>query len=70
MLQALSGIIDAILSIVSFIQSFVDTLFGFFELIPQAVLFVSNLVQTLPPVLTVFATASIAVSVLFLIVGR
>lgn len=70
MLQALSGVIDALMTIVSAIQSFVSTLVGFFEMIPAGVSFVTSLVATLPPVLTVFATATIAVSVLLLIIGR
>lgn len=70
MLQALSGIIDAILSIVGAIQSFCSTLVGFFEMIPAGVSLITGLVSSLPPVLTAFATATIALSVLLLIVGR
>lgn len=70
MLQALSGIIDALGAIIGAIQSFCSTLVGFFQMIPDGVTFVTSLVGSLPPVLTVFATATIAVSVLLLILGR
>lgn len=70
MFQALAGIVDALISVVNFIQSSVSTLLGVFELIPQGVSMISGLIQSLPPVLTAFATAGIAISVLFLVIGR
>lgn len=70
MLNALSGIIQALMTVVGTIQSFVSTLVGFFEMIPQGVTFMTALIAALPPVLTVFATASISLCVLLFIIGR
>lgn len=70
MLQALSGIIDFLVTIVLTIQSFVSTLIGFFGMIPQGVGLVTGAIASLPPVLTVFATATVSLSVLLFIIGR
>lgn len=70
MFQALSGIVDLLVTVVSTIQSFFSTLLGFFELIPRGASLVVGTLHLLPPVLAGFAAASIALCVLLFILGR
>lgn len=40
------------------------------QMIPQALTFLAYGITSLPPVLTVFATAFISISVVYLVIGR
>lgn len=70
MLEFFSSISNAIQVGVSFLGSMVSSTLSVFGLIGDAYLFLHEIVVFLPPLLVVFAGAGIAVSIIFLVIGR
>lgn len=70
MLEFFSSISNAIQVGVSFLGSMVSSTLSVFGLIGEAYLFLQEIVVFLPPLLVVFAGAGIALSVVFLVIGR
>lgn len=70
MLEFFSSISNAIQAGVSFLGSMVSSTLSVFGLIGDAYLFLQEIVVFLPPLLVVFAGAGIALSVIFLVIGR
>lgn len=68
--NALEAFFDIFRSLVAFIVSLVQSVFDMIKLLPTVVsLFVSS-IGFLPSMLSLFATLSITVSIIYLIVGR
>lgn len=63
-------IYNLIVDIVGFITSLVTGLINVLKSIPQILTFTSSSIGFLPSVLSVFATLTITISVIYLIVGR
>ena len=70
MLEFFASISDAIQVGVSFLGSLISSTLSVFGLIGDAYVFLSQIVVFLPPLLVVFAGAGIAISIIFLIIGR
>lgn len=68
--SALQSLIDVVNSVLGFVLGLVDDLINFFKLLPQLVTLLTSTIGFLPSMLTLFATLSIAISVVFLTVGR
>ncbi len=66
----LSSMFDSLTTVYSFFQNFIDKLVYFFKLVVSAVGFAADVIATLPDWIQVFAVAAVAVSVIYLIVGR
>ena len=70
MLEFFSSISNAIQVGVSFLGSLVSNTLSVFGLIGDAYLFLREIIVFLPPLLVVFAGAGIAISIIFLFIGR
>ena len=70
MLDALSQVVDFIGMIIDFVIQLVTGLVQLLLLIPKCVQMLTGSLLFLPPFLLTFATATITVSVIFIIVGR
>lgn len=57
-------------SCVTFLTNLIEGMIQLFLMIPKAVQVLTYSISNLPPVLTVFATAFIGVSIVYLIIGR
>lgn len=62
--------IDIFNSVWTFIESLIKGIADLFSVIPQAVTYLTSALGYLPSTLVVFATLSITISVIYLIVGR
>lgn len=73
-MSALGQFLDSILSVfvmvINLVISFVQGIAQMVVMIPQALGMLTYSVSSLPPVLVVFATAFISVSVVYLVIGR
>lgn len=73
-MSALGQFLDSILSVfvmvINLVISFVQGIAQMIVMIPQALGMLTYSVSSLPPVLVVFATAFISVSVVYLVIGR
>lgn len=70
MIEFFSSISNAIQLGVSFLGSLISNTLAVFGLIGQGTVFLGTLTAFLPPVLIVFATLTIAISIVFLVIGR
>ena len=70
MLSWISGIGDAFVAILSYISFLVTSLIEVFVLIAQSFVFLTSVLGHIPPVLLVFASAGIGVTIFFQLVGR
>lgn len=70
MLEFFASISNAIQVGVSFLGSMVSSTLSVFGLIGDAYFFLQGIVVFLPPLLIVFAAAGIALSIIFLVIGR
>lgn len=70
MLSWLSSIGDAIGLFVQFITSMLSGIIQVFTLVAEAMVFMTTLFAFVPPVLLVFASAGIAVTVMYHLIGR
>lgn len=61
---------DIIQSVLEFFKSLVSGLFTLLKLIPQLIATTTSAIGYLPSVIIVFATLTIAISVIFIVVGR
>lgn len=68
--QFLSALVDVMAMAVTFVVNLISGLIHMIQIIPSALSMLSYGVSSLPPVLTVFATAFISVSVVYLVIGR
>lgn len=66
-LETLLGVFD---TAVSFIVNIVEGIASMIAMIPQSMTMVTNVIAYIPAELAVFATASIAITVVYLIIGR
>lgn len=64
------GLIDIITSLINLVISLVKGLIQLISLIPSAVHMLTMSIGVLPSILVGFATATITISVIFIIVGR
>lgn len=70
MLDFLSSISTAITTLFSFLFSQIQNLFHLLQLLASGSVLLTSAIAFMPPVVAVFATAFITISVVFLIVGR
>lgn len=70
LLNGIQTIIDGIQMAFGFLINIVKSLFMLVELLINVVVNTTTLIATLPPWLIAFATATLSVSVLFIILGR
>lgn len=68
--QFLSSLVDVAAMLIGLVINFVTGVVQMIQLIPSALSMLSYSVLSLPPLLTVFATAFISVSVVYLVIGR
>lgn len=61
---------DIISTVVDFIKSFVESLISFIAMIPEYAGMIGDLISDLPPVLVGFASATLAATLIFVIIGR
>lgn len=70
MLDFIAGIGNAISIVVQFITSTISGIVQVFTLVAEAMVFMSTLFGLIPPVVVVFASAGIAVTVVYHLIGR
>lgn len=70
MLEFFTSISDAVTAAISYLGSVVSNTLSVFGLIGQATVFMTSLVAFLPQLLGVFALTTIAVCIIFLVIGR
>lgn len=70
LINAIQTIIDGIQMAFAFLINIVKSLFMLIELLINIVINTTTLIATLPPWLIAFATATLSVSVLYIILGR
>ncbi len=63
-------IVDTVSSLVEFLWTLIKGLIQLISLIPTAVNLLTNSIGVLPSILVAFATATITISVIFILVGR
>jgi len=63
-------IVDTVSSLVEFLWTLIKGLIQLISLIPLAVNMLTNSIGILPSILVAFATATITISVIFILVGR
>lgn len=69
-LDAFQSLFDLFGVLLGFIQTLIDSLLKFVAMIPSCIEMLLSAVAYLPSEVIVFATLSISVSVIFLLVGR
>lgn len=70
MLDFLSSISTAIVTVFQFLISQVQNTLALLQMLVQGSTFLTSCIAFMPPVISVFATCFIVISVVFLIVGR
>lgn len=65
-----SSLWDIISSVIEFFKSFIEGLFTFLKLLPGLVAQATSAIGYLPSLVIVFATLTITISVIMIIVGR
>lgn len=66
----LESILNVLTMLIAVVVNFVKGVLQLISLIPSALSMLSYSLMALPPVLVVFATAFISVSVVYLVIGR
>lgn len=61
---------EVIESLITFVINFIDNTLKFITMLPEVITQVTSSISWLPPALMVFATASVTVSVIFIMLGR
>ncbi len=69
-IDGIKSIVDFITNLVTFVIDLISNTIEFIGMIPDCVDNLSNAIQCLPGILTVFATVSITVSVILMMIGR
>ncbi len=69
-INGFNWLVDTAQSIINFVMSLFEGFVSMIRMIPQIVTMVTGAIGYLPSVLAVFATLTITVSVLYLILGR
>lgn len=70
MLDFLSSISDAVVTLFSFLLSQVQNLFYLLQMLGTSSAYLLQSVSFLPPVISVFAVCAITISIVYLIIGR
>lgn len=70
MLNVFESILTFLATIGQFIESIVTGLFSMLQMIPQSMEATANIISYMPSQLAVYATAGIAICVVFHIIGR
>ena len=70
MFKFFTWIVDTITSLVEFLWTLVKGIIQLISLLPTAVNLLTNSIGILPSILVGFATATITISVIFVMVGR
>lgn len=65
-----NAIVSAIVAAIQFLGSLLVGIAQLFVMLPNAISLLSYSITMIPPVLVVFATAFVSVSVVYLIIGR
>lgn len=65
-----NAIVSAIVATIQFLGSLLVGIAQLFVMLPNAISLLSYSITMIPPVLVVFATAFVSVSVVYLIIGR
>ena len=68
--SVLNAVINAIVAAFTFLESIVVGIVQLIVMLPNAISLLAYGITMIPPVLMVFATAFISVSVVYLIIGR
>lgn len=69
-IRGIKSIVDFITSLVTFVIDLITNTVTFIGMIPEALENLIDAVSCLPPSVVVFATASITVSVILIMIGR
>lgn len=70
MLEFFKSILTFLATIGQFVESIVTGLFSMLQMIPQSMEATTNIIAFMPSQLAVYATAGIAICVVFHIIGR
>ena len=66
----LSSIWGALQSLFSFVLSTIKGLFAVFSMLPKFITYVTSSIGFLPSLIAVFATATVAIAIVYLVIGR
>ncbi|MCM1363594.1 MAG: hypothetical protein NC122_00630 [Faecalibacterium sp.] len=66
----LGSIWDAIQAIFSFLMSVIRGLISLFGMLPKFITYVTSSIGYMPSMLAVFATATLAIAIVYLVIGR
>lgn len=66
----LSSIWGALQSLFSFVLSTIKGLLSVFTMLPKFITYVTSSIGFLPSLLAVFATATVAIAIVYLVIGR
>lgn len=66
----LSSIWGALQSLFSFVLSTIKGLLAVFMMLPKFITYVTSSIGFLPSLLAVFATATVAIAIVYLVIGR
>lgn len=68
--EFLGSIWSAIQSLFSFVISTIKGLLSLFTMLPKFITYVTSSIGYMPSMLAVFATATVAIAIVYLIIGR
>lgn len=66
----LISIWDAIQAVFSFLMSLIRGLISLFVMLPKFITYVTSSIGYMPSMLAVFATATVAIAIVYLVIGR
>lgn len=66
----LGSIWNAIQAIFSFLMSVIRGLISLFAMLPKFITYVTSSIGYMPSMLAVFATATVAIAIVYLVIGR
>ena len=70
MLEFFQWIVDIISSLFDFVINAVTSILNFFKIIPTVLTFATSAVANLPSVVMTFATITLTVAIVLLVIGR
>lgn len=70
MFKFFDWVVDTVSALIEFLWTLIKGLIQLISLIPTAVNLLTNAIGILPSIMVAFATATITVSVIFILVGR
>lgn len=68
--ELLFSIVDIVKNVFSFLLNVIQGLFNFIKMLPKFISYLTDTVGFLPSFLAVFATATVSIAIIYLILGR